>query len=295
MAANEYAVLRRFNRAWTQRVGALDDSFLGTGRSLAPSRVLFEIGPAGVGVRELRQRLGLDSGYLSRLVRQLEGEGLVTTVPDPDDRRRRLLTLTPAGRRAWDVLEERSERLASELVAPLSPGQRRRLDEALSAAERLIRAATVSLDLVDPTSRPALEAVSRYFAELDRRFPGGFDPGDALTSDAPAYRPPTGAFVLATADGDPVACGAVQSIDSATGEIKRMWVDDRWRGCGLGGRMLRRLEEESRALGHEHVRLDTNSVLTEAIAMYEAAGYRPIQRYNDNPYARRWFEKDLGR
>ena len=69
--------LRRFNRSWTQRIGVLDDSFLGSGRPLGPSRLLFEIGAEGVGVRELRERLGLDSGYVSRLLRRLEDEGLV--------------------------------------------------------------------------------------------------------------------------------------------------------------------------------------------------------------------------
>ena len=81
------ATVRQFNRAWTQRVGALDESFLGSGRPLGPSRLLFEIGstPGGAVVRELRDRLGLDSGYLSRLLRRLEDEGLVTTGADPDD------------------------------------------------------------------------------------------------------------------------------------------------------------------------------------------------------------------
>jgi ribosomal protein S18 acetylase RimI-like enzyme len=72
-----------------------------------------------------------------------------------------------------------------------------------------------------------------------------------------------------------------------------MWVDDAWRGAGLGSRMLRRLEAETRALGYPVVRLDTNRTLGEAVAMYERAGYREIGRYNDNHYAEAFFEKDL--
>ena len=86
MADEQTAVLRRFNRTYTQRIGALDESFLGTGRPLGPSRLLFEIGSgdgAGATVRELRDRLGLDSGYLSRLLRALETDGLVVVRPDP--------------------------------------------------------------------------------------------------------------------------------------------------------------------------------------------------------------------
>ena len=126
---------------------------------------------------------------------------------------------------------------------------------------------------------------------LDRRFDSGFDPGEP--DDPERYRPPHGTFVVARSDGDPVACGGVQPIDEHTAEIKRMWVHDDWRGAGLGSRLLRHLEAVALDLGHGLVRLDTNRTLGEAVAMYERAGYRHIERYNDNPYARAWFEKGL--
>ena len=72
-----------------------------------------------------------------------------------------------------------------------------------------------------------------------------------------------------------------------------MWVDPRWRGGGLGARLLRQLENRSRQLGHGTIRLDTNQTLHEAIAMYESVGYRRVERYNDNPYATHFFEKSL--
>ena len=286
------AVLRRFNRSYTQRIGALDDSFLGLGLPLGGARLLFEIGAEEAPtVHRLRARLGLDSGYLSRLLRSLEEQGLVAVEPDPADRRRRLVTLTARGRRTRRRLDDRSEQLAAGLLEPLSERQRERLSEALATADLLVRAATVRLESVDPTDVDARTAVQHYFDELDRRFETGFDPGAG--DDPELYRPPRGTFVVARSDGDPVACGGVQPLDDTTSEIKRMWVHDDWRGAGLGARMLRRLEDDARAAGYAVVRLDTNSVLTEAIAMYERAGYRTIERYNDNPYARCWFEKGL--
>jgi DNA-binding MarR family transcriptional regulator/GNAT superfamily N-acetyltransferase len=296
----ETTTLRRFNRTYTQRIGVLDESFLGMGRPLGPSRLLFEVGDGGAGVRELRDRLGLDAGYLSRLLRSLEADGLVDVRPDPDDLRRRRVSLTRRGRTAWRRLDERSEALAQDLLAPLSDRQRSRLTEALATADLLVRAATVRFEEVSATEPRAVQAMSAYFAEIGERF--GFEPGEAWTEDAEAMAPPDGFFVVATSDGGPVACGGVQRLpdDQAGGprrgrvaEIKRMWVDGSWRGAGLGARLLRHLEDVARGRGYGVVRLDTNDVLHEAIAMYERAGYLAIDRYNDNPWARCWFEKRL--
>lgn len=286
-------VVRRFNRSYTQRIGALDDSFLGTGMPLGTARLLFEVGADPATTRDLRARLGLDSGYLSRLLRRLEADGLVTVTEDPDDRRRRVVGLTDAGRARWDDLERRSAERARELLAPLTERQRARLAAALAEADLLVRAATVTLERVDASSPVARAAVGEYFAELDRRFPGGFDAGEQSAADAQKLGPPSGAFVVATSDGEPVACGGVQTIGDGVGEIKRMWVHADWRGAGLGSRLLRHLEGVARELGHTAVRLDTNGTLTEAVAMYRRAGYREIERYNDNPYAERFFAKDL--
>ncbi|HEX5087240.1 MAG TPA: helix-turn-helix domain-containing GNAT family N-acetyltransferase [Nocardioides sp.] len=287
----ETEVLRRFNRTYTQRIGALDESFLGLGLPLGASRLVFEIGEAGATVRDLRARLGLDSGQLARQLRRLEEDGLVRLAADPEDRRRRTVRLTDKGRAFRAQLDERSEQLAERLVAPLTGRQRERLTEALATADLLVRAATVDIRSVHPASSEAKQAVQSYFDELDRRFPTGFDPGDH--HDEEHMAPGTGAFVVATSEGDPVACGGVQELEPGVGEIKRMWVHADWRGAGLGSRLLRHLEQVARDLGHHTVRLDTNGTLVEAIAMYERAGYRHIDRYNGNPYAQAWFEKEL--
>lgn len=144
---------------------------------------------------------------------------------------------------------------------------------------------------VDPASPQARAAVGAYFAEIGRRF--GYDAAGESDKDAAYLVPPHGVFVVALDDGTPVACGGVQTIEDGIGEIKRMWVHDDRRGAGLGSRLLRHLEDESRRLGHTVVRLDTNASLSEAIAMYERAGYAPVERYNDNPWATHFFEKAL--
>ena len=294
-STTQLSTLRRFNRSFTQRIGVLDDSFLQSGRPLAEARLLFEIGADGASVLELRHRLGLDSGYLSRLLRELESDGLITAAPDPADARRRLVRLTRSGRTAWNDLDRRSDELAAGLIDPLSDRQRRQLDDALRSADRLLRVATLVFEVVDPTSGAALEAMNAYFAELAVRFPEGFEPGDTLTADAPSMRAPTGAFVVARSDDTVAACGGVLRHDDTTAEIKRMWVHSDWRGEGVGRRMLAELEAQIATLGYTDVVLDTNDTLTEAIAMYDRAGYRPIDRYNDNPYAEHWFTKPLAR
>ena len=154
-------------------------------------------------------------------------------------------------------------------------------------------ASTVTFDAVDARCPAAQAMMTAYFGELDELFPTGFDPGDALTAEVANFDPPSGAFVVVHDAGEPIGCGGLLSIDATTGEIKRMWITPDRRGLGLAKRLLAELERHSRAMGHRVVRLDTNAVLTSAIVMYGAAGYRHIERYNDNPYAHLWFEKQL--
>ena len=154
-----------------------------------------------------------------------------------------------------------------------------------------MRAATVSIEVTDPSAPAARAAVQRYFTEIAARF--GFDATGLTARDAESLRPPGGTFLVAASDGAAVACGGVQTLEAGIGEIKRMWVDSTWRGAGLGARLLRELERHSRGLGHRAVRLDTNETLTEAIALYRRAGYREVERYNDNPSATHFFEKRL--
>lgn len=283
------AALRRFNRTYTQRVGVLEESFLGTGLPLTASRLLFEIGQCGEAtVSDLRKRLGLDSGQLSRTLRRLEHDGLVETVAGSDDGRRRVARLTDRGTQAWQDLDQRSDDKAAEIVDALPSRQRDQLTQALVTADRLVRLATVQLAEVTVDHPLARTAQRAYTAELDARF--GFSPGDP---DAPE---PAATFVVATSDDEALAYGGIRPAPTAapdTAEIKRMWVHTDWRGTGLGTRMLAYLETIAAERGYRRIVLDTNGELTEAIALYERSGYRRIERYNDNPDAELFYAKEL--
>ncbi|WP_040495502.1 GNAT family N-acetyltransferase [Ilumatobacter nonamiensis] len=160
-------------------------------------------------------------------------------------------------------------------------------------AERLQRLSAIVTEVVDPSSERAETARQSYFDELDRRFPSGFDAPDDSAAERDRMRAPHGAFLVLLDDDDVVGCGGIQRLDDRVAEIKRMWLDGSLRGLGMGHRLLRDLESTVRELGYAEVVLDTNAVLTEAIAMYRAAGYEPTERYNDNPYAQLWFRKTL--
>jgi len=128
--------VRRFNRTVTQRLGVLSDSSMARDRPLGQARVLWEIGPDGCDVRLLRSRLDLDSGYLSRLLRTLEGDGLVRVEQSGDDGRVRTARLTARGLAERAVLDQRSDDLAASILGPLSERQRARLIAAMGAANR---------------------------------------------------------------------------------------------------------------------------------------------------------------
>lgn len=151
----------------------------------------------------------------------------------------------------------------------------------------------VEISVADAGSPSAQWAMTQYFAELDERFPVGFDATGALDGAATAYNPPAGLFLVASLDGNTVGCAGLQHLDDRTSEIKRMWVSPAARGRGLAKRLLSRLEAEALAGGRTVVVLDTNATLTEAISLYQRRGYVSIERYNDNPYAQRWFRKVL--
>ncbi len=151
----------------------------------------------------------------------------------------------------------------------------------------------IRFEVVDPAGEQAQWAMRQYFEELDRRFVSGFAVDEALDAAKADLAPPTGTFLVAMRHDEVVGCGGVLFVDADRGEIKRMWVNSTTRGKGLGRRLLVRLEDEVAAAGRSIVMLDTNAVLTQAIAMYRSAGYRDVERYNDNPYAELWFEKVL--
>ena len=285
--------VRSFNRTVAQTIGALHDDYLGRERPLGESRLLFEIGNKGVTVAALRDRLDLDSGYVSRLLRSLECQGLVTTEPTPDDRRVRLARLTPAGAAELRTLNRDSDRLAQSILAPLNERQRTRLAAAMAEVERLLTVAAVRIDEVAPDSRDAKYSLSHYFAELAERFDVGFDPAKSLSPTHEAFAPPGGTFLVMRLHGELVGCGGFKRDAPRIAYLKRMWVSPDARGLGLGRRLLSELEERALALGYRKIRLETQKSLKEAQQLYRSSGYVEVPRFNDEPYAHHWFEKAL--
>lgn len=293
MPSEQVAALRRFNRYFTRRIGALDDHYLGQDRPLGEARLLFEIAgtPGGVSLRELRSRLGLDAGYLSRMTKALQAEGMVRISVDPRDNRLRTIEPTDAGRLEVKEQNRRANALAAGLLDRLTPAQRDRLVDAMTTAQRLLRLAAITVDLVDGASPDARACLDAYAADIDARFPEGFDKSDLVRPEQVSGA--AGAFFVAYEEGRAVGCGALRTLEPGVGEIKHVWVHPDARRLGLAGRILEALEGEAAARGHTVVRLDTHASLTEAQAMYRAAGYREIPAYLDHVYASHWFEKRL--
>lgn len=294
-ARDEISTIRRFNRTVTERLGVLEEHYLSRGRSIGLDRVLWETGRDGLDVRVLRARLHLDSGHLSRQLRALEEEGLVTVRPSQEDRRVRRVSLTDAGVRELAILDRRSDDLVASILAPLSSRQREELSAAAATVQRLFDASAVVIEATDPSAPAARAAIAAYAATLDERFEGGFRPAESSPAADESFRPPAGRFLIATLRDQVVGCVSVTrtGADAGTVELRRLWVSPAMRGLGLGARLVRSAEDAAMDVGAQVVRLETNRALTEAVGLYRAAGYREVPAFNDEAYAHHWFEKSL--
>jgi DNA-binding MarR family transcriptional regulator/GNAT superfamily N-acetyltransferase len=285
--------VRRFNRTMTERIGVLNDHFLGRNHPLGEARLLWEVGEQGAEVRDLRSRLGLDSAYVSRLLRSLERQGLIVVKTSDNDGRVRIIQLTEAGLRERAELDHRADDFAQSLLEPLSEGQRLKLVTAMAQVERLLIASMVQITVADPTAQDARWCIEQYFTELGERFEAGFDPTLGISAHAHELTPPAGLLLVARLQDEPIGCGALKFHENTVGELKRMWVAPQARGLGLGRRLLEALELHAREAGMTVIHLETNRSLIEAIQMYRDSGYQEVKAFNDEPYAHHWFEKRL--
>jgi DNA-binding MarR family transcriptional regulator/N-acetylglutamate synthase-like GNAT family acetyltransferase len=285
--------VRHFNRTVAQRIGALSDNFLATHRPMAEARLLWEIGDGGCEVRTLRNRLGLDSGHASRLLRALEADGMAQVEPSAADRRIRVARLTRAGRKEWTELDRRSDEFAASLLEPPNERDRERLVDSMRTVQRLLTAAAVEIRDVDPAGSDARQCLRAYVEELNQRWEAGFDPSAGVSAEPHELTPPAGCFLIAYLHGEPIGCGGVKHLPGGPSDIKRMWVSPAARGLGLGRRLLGELEQRVLDSGASVARLETNQVLAEAIGLYRSAGYHEVPAFNDEPFAHHWFEKPL--
>src|SRR5580698_8840199 len=283
--------VRRFNRAVTREAGALDNSFLGRERPLGAARVLNAIGQGRTDVADIRDYLELDSGLMSRLLRGLEDEGLVATMPHRDDARRRVAKLTPTGRREFNAYEAISDSRAELLLG------RQGNSQALLAAMDLIATAfgrgNIAIDAANPRGKEARYCLGEYYGELARRFKGGFDVSLSRDPDAADMIAPRGTFLVAMSDGLPIGCVGLKGDGGVSAEVKRLWVAPSARGLGLGRRLMESVESAARDIAIKILRLDTNSALPEAGQLYRSSGWTEIDRFNDDPYPDLFFEKKL--
>lgn len=282
---------RRFARAVTAEVGALDHSFLGRGRPLGVARVLNAVGHGKSELSEIRAYLGLDSGLVSRLLRSLEDEGLIEVRADQADARKRNVTLTEAGEAEFTAYETLSNERAKAALS------RHARADALLAAMDLVASSfgrdRVALVETDPRSAEARYCLGEYYAELAQRFERGFDVTLSADPDAAMMIRPRGAFLVAFSDDMPVGCVGLKGTCAEYAEVKRLWVAPAARGLGLAWKLMERVEAIARELGVPALRLDTNRALPEAIAMYRKSGWTEIERFNDDPYPDFFFEKRM--
>src|SRR5204863_5725514 len=202
-----------------RRVGAVIAPSFGR-LPLGKARVLYEIRGAGrASPRDIRARLGLDSGYLARVIASLRRRGYIDERPNPADRRTKRLQLTRAGRAEMRRLDREADALAEATLDPLSSEQRERLVHAESEVRRLLALSMITLAVEDPGSADARWCLGHYFAELDERFEEGFDAAKNPSAPDEDLMPPRGAFVVARLGGQPAGCGALKTLDEGIGEI----------------------------------------------------------------------------
>ena len=291
MTLDPISRFRRFSRAVTREVGALDTSFLGRGRPLGAARVLNAIGHGRTDVAAIRDYLGLDSGLMSRLLRSLEEEGLVVTETHPADARRRVARLTGTGEREFAAYEEISDARAAALLsrAPRAEALLQAMDTVALALGR----DHLAIEEADPRGEAARHCLGEYYAELARRFEKGFDVTLSRDPEAADMMRPRGSFLLALSDGLPLGCVGLKGTGKEWAEIKRLWVSPAARGLGVARRLMEAAEAAARELSIAVLRLDTNRALPEAMQLYRSTGWTEIPRFNDDPYPDTFFEKRL--
>ncbi|MBA3908274.1 MAG: PadR family transcriptional regulator [Rhodobacter sp.] len=286
------ARLRRFNRVVTREIGALDTSYLGRGRPLSTARVLHLIKPEGTDIAVIRQTLHFDSGLLSRLLRALEKEGLVVVKSDPADRRRRIAHLTEAGQAEWQVYDQLGHDKA-KAVFDRAGSRQQALIEAMDLVATVLLQDELVIRDADPDDPAALSCLSAYYRILLDTF-ASFTPEmlPLPLPEAARYRSPDGAFLVAWSDDLPVGCVSLRPLEPGVGEVKRLWVHPIARGQGLARRLMRAIETRARELGMTRLQLDTNTGLSDAVALYRSDGWTDIAPYTTSP-SNLWMAKRL--
>ncbi|KQT10654.1 bifunctional helix-turn-helix transcriptional regulator/GNAT family N-acetyltransferase [Ramlibacter sp. Leaf400] len=291
VSAAHVKAVRGFNRFYTQRIGVLDP-YLGSEFSLTEVRVMYELAHRDQPTAsELGRDLSLDAGYLSRILRRFEKQGWLERVPSPADARQSLMRLTPAGRDAFEPLQQRSRDEAAALLAPLPPAQRDRAIAALQTVQRLLapeEAPARTVQLRDP--RPGdLGWVVMQHGEVYAREYGYSSEFEALVAEVAAgylrnFDPDQEKGWIAELDGERVGSVFVVRKSATVAQLRLLILSPHARGLGLGGRLVDECIAFARDKGYRKLVLWTNGQLDAARAIYAGRGFElvetePLQAY----------------
>jgi DNA-binding MarR family transcriptional regulator/GNAT superfamily N-acetyltransferase len=286
--------VRRFNRSYTRRIGVLRDDFLKSPYSLAEARVLYELAhrqkpTAG----EIAAELGLDHGYLSRILRGFNERGLIIKTPSPDDRRQSLLSLTVKGRMAFAPLDQRSQDDVAAMLGKLSSADQDRLVAAMGTIEQVLGetpSPLVSYILRPPRPGDMGWIVSRHGALYGEEY--GWDERlEALTAEIVAafvrnQDPKRERCWIAERDGENVGSVFLVRETDEVARLRLLLVEPSARGLGIGARLVEEALRFAREARYRTVTLWTHSVLAAARHIYERAGFRLMETNKHNEFGR---------
>jgi len=276
--------LRGFNRFYTRRIGALEEGLLKSPFTLTQARVLFELGTGkNATAGEISDTLGLDLGYLSRIVQDFASRRLISRRKSSDDGRRILLSLTAKGRKAFQNLDQSSRSEVSAILAELPPATRDRLMASLQDVQRMLsdRKAEAANEVVIRTYRVgdigwAIERHAQLYAE-EYRWNEEFEAlvANLFARFANEHDPAKERFWVAELEGERVGCVFVvrNEDDPSVAQLRCLLVDPRGRGLGVGKRLVAECVAFARSAGYPKMMLWTNDVLVAARHIYETAGF----------------------
>ena len=278
---DKVSAIRAFNRFYTRHIGVLSAGLLDTPYSLTEARILFEIGARETcETGELRRMLGLDAGYLSRILSRFETDGLITRERSAADARRQVIRLTETGRKARAMLDERSAEQIRGVLAPLSEEDQRRLVSAMGVIQEILGGARPAQPYVIRPPRPGeLGWVVHRHGVLYHDEYGWDETFEQLVLDIVAeYVAGQGdkgvAAWIAELDGEPVGCIACTRQDAETAKLRLFLVEPSARGRGIGTRLVDECLRFARGAGYKRITLLTYDVLADARRIYQRAGFR---------------------
>lgn len=283
--ADDIAAVRAFNRFYTRRINVLEEAYLGGGFTLGESRVLFELGRTdGLTAKRLGEMLGLDGGYLSRILRRFEETGLALRRSDPCDRRSWTLHLTETGREAFIRVNARSEAETGKLLHNLDPERRTRLTKAMRAVRELLGpdGSSAGAEVVIRAQRPGdMGWIVQRHAELYAAERGWGPLFEALVADVCAefvrnFDPARERCWIAEQAGERLGCVFLKNGEGGTAKLRMLLVEPSARGAGLGRRLVAECIGFARASNYREITLWTQSVLTPAHRIYAEAGFELV-------------------